>query len=297
MDKANKVWVIAKNSEAIAYLTTAAQTLGNEVTLVFSGAATQAMGADRAYHAGDGSFAQYLPAVIEKIKAEAPEVILTDTSSDGRLAAGLIAAALDAASLVEPSSLDTVQELVSSRMVYGGAANKVEKVTADHVVITLSAGMFESSEKSACASIEELPASGGISFADKQQRTAKKVNLAAAKKIIGVGRGAAGAEHLERAKELAELVNAELGCTRPIAEEEKLMPKETYIGVSGVMCKPSVYIGLGVSGQIQHMVGVNSADVIFAVNKDKDAPIFQQSDYGLVGDIKELLPVIIERLK
>ena len=70
------------------------------------------------------------------------------------------------------------------------------------------------------------------------------------------------------------------------------MPKETYIGVSGLMLKPAVYFGLGVSGQVQHMVGVNQAKTVIAINKDKNAPIFQQCDYGLVADIDAALTAI-----
>ncbi|MEG2558004.1 MAG: FAD-binding protein, partial [Raoultibacter sp.] len=74
------------------------------------------------------------------------------------------------------------------------------------------------------------------------------------------------------------------------------LPTETYIGVSGLMLSPKVYIALGISGQMQHMVGCNRADVVFAINKDKNAPIFKQSDYGIVGDLKTVLPALLDLL-
>ena len=74
------------------------------------------------------------------------------------------------------------------------------------------------------------------------------------------------------------------------------MPSETYIGVSGLMLSPKVYIAAGISGQMQHMVGANRSGVVFAINKDQNAPIFKQCDYGLVGDLKDVLPKITEAL-
>lgn len=74
------------------------------------------------------------------------------------------------------------------------------------------------------------------------------------------------------------------------------MPREAYIGISGLMLNPEVYVGIGVSGQMQHMVGINGAKLVFAINKDKNAPIFNQADYGLVGDLNAVLPIINEKL-
>ena len=74
------------------------------------------------------------------------------------------------------------------------------------------------------------------------------------------------------------------------------MPVETYIGVSGLMLSPKVYVAAGISGQMQHMVGANRSDVIFAINKDQNAPIFKQCDFGLVGDIKTVLPALVAAL-
>ncbi|HAL6189404.1 TPA: hypothetical protein H6T47_000258 [Escherichia coli] len=88
----------------------------------------------------------------------------------------------------------------------------------------------------------------------------------------------------------------EVGCSRPIAEGENWMERERYIGVSGVLLKSDLYLTLGISGQIQHMVGGNGAKVIVAINKDKNAPIFNYADYGLVGDIYKVVPALISQL-
>lgn len=88
-----------------------------------------------------------------------------------------------------------------------------------------------------------------------------------------------------------------LAGTRPIAEGEGWMSRERYIGVSGAMLKPELFIALGVSGQVQHMVGVTGARTIIAINKDKNAPVFRYADYGIVGDLYEVVPQLVELLK
>ena len=98
------------------------------------------------------------------------------------------------------------------------------------------------------------------------------------------------------ARDLAAKVNGEVGCSRPLAENVTWMPRNLYIGVSGLQLAPKAYIALGISGQMQHMVGVTSADTVIAVNKDANAPIFKQCDYGIVGDIYKVIPALIEKL-
>ena len=101
---------------------------------------------------------------------------------------------------------------------------------------------------------------------------------------------------LQMARDLCAKVGAELGCSRPLAENVDWLPRNLYIGVSGLQLAPKAYIALGISGQMQHMVGVQGADTIIAVNKDQNAPIFKQCDYGIVGDIYKVLPALIEAL-
>ncbi|MEG0791658.1 MAG: FAD-binding protein, partial [Gordonibacter sp.] len=91
-------------------------------------------------------------------------------------------------------------------------------------------------------------------------------------------------------------VRGETACSRPLAENEKWMAKSLYLGVSGRMISPKVYFALGISGQMQHMVGVHNADIIVAVNKDQNAPVFNQADYGIVGDLHEVLPALTAKL-
>ena len=101
---------------------------------------------------------------------------------------------------------------------------------------------------------------------------------------------------VEAEKPLAELIGAELACTRPAAEEDHLLSKSCYVGVSGQTIKPDLYLMLGVSGQAQHMVGASNAGVIIAVNKDKNAPVFKRCDYGVVGDVADVATKLMGKL-
>ena len=120
------------------------------------------------------------------------------------------------------------------------------------------------------------------------------MDIAVAKRIVGVGRGLGSQDKLAAVESFAARLGAELGCTRPIAEEEHWMARSRYIGVSGATVRPDVYFALGISGQVQHIVGVSDSKLIIAINKDAKAPIFQNCDIGLVADMNKVLPQLTE---
>ena len=113
---------------------------------------------------------------------------------------------------------------------------------------------------------------------------------------MDVGRGLAQEADLELCRKLAAALGAEVGCSRPVAENNKWLPKSNYMGITGVQVKPELIVALGVSGQIQHIGGINKSRVIVAVNKDKSAPIFKNADFGVVGDLYKVVPALIEKL-
>ena len=121
------------------------------------------------------------------------------------------------------------------------------------------------------------------------------VDLTQAERIVAVGRGIKGAEHLELVRRLAKALNAEVAASRPICDAGWL-PMDRQIGSSGQTVAPKLYLALGISGAIQHLVGMKGARTIVAVNKDADAPIFEVADYGIVGDLFELVPALIAEL-
>jgi len=121
------------------------------------------------------------------------------------------------------------------------------------------------------------------------------VDLSQAERIVSVGRGIKGQEHLQLARQLAQAMGAELAASRPICDAGWL-PMDRQIGSSGQTVAPKLYVALGISGAIQHLVGMKGARTIVAINKDPEAPIFQIADYGLVGDLFEIIPQLTAQL-
>lgn len=127
------------------------------------------------------------------------------------------------------------------------------------------------------------------------QEARQAVDLSQAERIVSVGRGIKGQEHLAVAQALADALSAELAASRPICDAGWL-PMERQVGSSGQTVAPKLYVALGISGAIQHLVGMKGSNVIVAINKDADAPIFEVADYGIVGDLFEVVPALVKAL-
>ena len=122
------------------------------------------------------------------------------------------------------------------------------------------------------------------------------VDLSQAERIVAVGRGIKGQEHLALAQQLAQAMGAEIAASRPICDSGWL-PMDRQIGSSGQTVAPKLYVALGISGAIQHLVGMKGSRTIVAINKDAEAPIFEIADYGIVGDLFEVVPAMIAELQ
>jgi electron transfer flavoprotein alpha subunit len=147
--------------------------------------------------------------------------------------------------------------------------------------------------------IRELPAPplSVIRVLERKARVRESKDIRDAQVVVAVGRGVEKKEDIEMIRKLAEVLGGEIGCTRPISEELHWLSEEVCIGISAIQIKPQFYIGVGVSGQIQHVVGFKDAKVVCAINRDENAPIFEVSNYGIVGDLYDVVPRLIEALK
>ena len=167
---------------------------------------------------------------------------------------------------------------------------------------SIQAGAFRSENvKPGTAAVESFtPNLDGVATRVKPERpfreAARAVDLTAAEIIVSVGRGIKEKENIPVVEELAKALGAELAASRPICDNGWL-PMERQVGSSGQTVSPKVYIAVGISGAIQHLVGMKGSKTIVAINKDSNAPIFEIADYGIVGDLFEIVPALTEAVK
>ncbi|MGR6836849.1 electron transfer flavoprotein subunit alpha/FixB family protein [Syntrophomonas erecta] len=244
-----------------------------------------------------------VPVIVDEAKKEDPDLFLVAGTLKGKEIAASIASRLDTGLCSDCISLKLGDEgrLEMERLVFGGAGlQKVECLTRPQMA-TIPIRTFEPAEKEGGreGTVRELPAPplSSLKVMEKKTRVRESGDLREAGVIVAVGRGVEKEEDLEMIRELAELVGGELGCTKPIADELHWLPEERSLGISALEAKPQLYIGVGVSGQIQHVVGFRDAKVVCAINTDENAPIFEVSDYGIVGDLYTIVPRLIEELK
>jgi len=128
-------------------------------------------------------------------------------------------------------------------------------------------------------------------------KAAEGADLAKAKRVVGIGKGLKREEDLALIREFAQALGAEIGCTRPLATDRHWLTEDRVIGLSYLKLKPELYVSVGISGQIQHTVGILKAKTIVTINTNKDEPMFAMSDYGIVGDLYRVLPLLTARLK
>ena len=167
---------------------------------------------------------------------------------------------------------------------------------------TFQIGAFRADAMKSGGSAQVKPASVSIDASKIRQKpeapfkeAKQAVDLSQAERIVSVGRGIKGQEHLQLAQQLAQAMGAELAASRPICDNGWL-PMERQVGSSGQTVAPKLYLALGISGAIQHLVGMKGARTIVAINKDPEAPIFEIADYGIEGDLFEVVPALIAEL-
>ncbi|EHL09112.1 electron transfer flavoprotein FAD-binding domain protein [Desulfitobacterium hafniense DP7] len=243
----------------------------------------------------------YAKPLAELLKKEDAGLFLVGASASGRELAAKAAAYLKAALISEALEVKFANGTVQiDRLMYGGAVLSEEELVGKGV-ITVSAGKFEPADGNAGPAAEAslIPVETGkeLKISSIEHAVRQGVNITEAKRIVGIGRGIAQVEDLSLPRGLAEVLGAELGCTRSIAEEFQWLPVESYIGISGKTVKPELYIAVGISGQIQHVAGARDSKIIVAIDQNEKAPIFKAADYGVVGDLYELVPLLTTALR
>ena len=227
-------------------------------------------------------------------------VLLVGGTLRGKHVAAYVAAKLNAGMTTDAKTLKIENgKLVATRVLYAGLA-VCEEETALPAVATIRARTFLAPAAAASAGTVEtvaVEADARVTLGAVTSTTTAGVDISAATKLVSVGRGFRKKEDVKLAEELGSAIGAELSCTRGVAEDEHWLPIERYIGISGQTVKPELYLAAGLSGQVQHMVGCRESKIIVAVNNDERAPIFEAADYGIVGDLYEVLPLLTVALR
>lgn len=310
MGKINNVWVFSDSADRYADLLAGARQLGEHVNAVIwdERDVTEVKQADAVYLLCGKTDKQHVENYAETFaslirKEDGKTLILLAATRRGKGLAAKLSVLLQSALVNDVTLLErNADDLYAEHRMYGGLAFGREKVNTAVAIITLASGVYEPLAEVNAATppltqVDYIPPANEMLCRERRSKTASNVDLGKARRVIGIGRGLLAKEDLQMVWDLASALDAEVGCSRPIAEGEHWMDRERYVGVSGVLLKSDIYLALGISGQIQHMVGGNGAKTIIAVNKDKNAPIFQYADYGLVGDIYKVVPLLTELLK
>ena len=238
-------------------------------------------------------------AIVEVAKAKGFRAILVGETRFGTIVAAKVAARLRVGSLGKGKALRVEGErLVLERDAYGGkfVARVAVKMPCIAVV---QAGSYAASD-STPGQVETINVKAGdqrVALLETRQSHKGGTELKTARIIVSAGRGFAKKEDLVLAQDLANALGAALGCSRPLSSDLGWMGEEAHIGLTGAYVHPQLYIAVGISGQLQHVAGIKDSKIIVAINKDAQAPIFQVSDYGVVGDLYEVVPALTSLLK
>lgn len=244
----------------------------------------------------------YQIALAEIIKKENPFITLI-----GHTAFGMDLCSSLATELKIPFTTDCLdveingKKLSVTRQMYDGKLNvKLQLQENDSYLVSLRAGTFPAEDGNLNAEIEKIesPISAEPDyrkFIEYIEVVAGEVDITKSDVVIGIGRGIKEKDNLGIIDEFADAIGGVVGCSRPIVDAEWL-PKDRQIGSSGKTIKPKLYIAIGISGAFQHVMGMKSADTIIAINKDPNAPIFNEADYGIVDDLFKVIPVLKNKI-
>ena len=299
--------------EAIAAANLLAAQFGSKPTAIVIGAQTEALANEaatkrvakvvRIEHAllspytADG----YTAALQQFITAESPDYIVFPHTYQVRDYAPALAARLGRVLIGDVTGISEGPVFVRSLM-QGRLSGSYKPTGSGPCLVSVQSGAFRADEaQSAAAEIttftptieaSQIHAKPGEPF----RGTAQTVDLGSAQLIVAVGRGIKEADNLSLVQDLAASLGAELAASRPICDNGWL-PIERQVGSSGQTVAPKLYLAVGISGAIQHLVGMKGSQCIVAINKDAEAPIFEVADYGIVGDLFEVVPALTEAIK
>ena len=288
----------------------AAQKVGGDIHVLVAGhqageaakAAAQIAGVKKVLHADAPHLADFLAENVSSLivsLGKSYSHILAPATSNGKNVMPRVAALLDVQQISDISGVESADTFV--RPIYAGNALATVKSNDAIKIITVRTTAFDAvAATGGSASVESIsaPADSGLSsFVTREVSKSERPELTAAKIIVSGGRGMGSGENFTKVLEpLADKLGAAMGASRA-AVDAGFVPNDWQVGQTGKIVAPDLYVAVGISGAIQHLAGMKDSRVIVAINKDEEAPIFQVADYGVVGDLFQLVPSLVEELK
>ena len=288
-------------SGATAKALTAAKALGGPVHILVAGSNAEAVaqaaaalsGVDKVLLADaphlKAQLAEDLTALVVPLM-ESYSALVAVASTTGKNFAPRVAALLDAAQLSDVTKVLSASQF--ERPIYAGNAIQTVECSQGKKVLTIRTTAFQAAPGGGAAPIEKIaaPAPSSLShFVSEELSQSERPELTSAKIIISGGRGMQSGENFKLIEKIADKLGAAVGASRA-AVDAGFVPNDYQVGQTGKVVAPELYIAVGISGAIQHLAGMKDSRVIVAINKDEEAPIFQIADYGLVGDLFQILP-------
>ncbi|MGA7986598.1 MAG: FAD-binding protein [Burkholderiales bacterium] len=286
----------------------AAQKIGGEIHLLVAGhhcveaatAASRVAGVTKVLHADapqlDDEIAENVAALMVSL-AKGYSHLLAPATSNGKNVMPRVAALLDVQQVSEIIAVDSPDTF--QRPIYAGNAIATVQSADPIKVITVRATGFDAvaaSGGSAAVEKIEAPADSGLSsFVGREVSKSERPELTSARVVVSGGRGMGSGENFKLLEPLADKLGAAMGASRA-AVDAGFVPNDWQVGQTGKIVAPELYIAIGISGAIQHLAGMKDSRVIVAVNKDEEAPIFSVADYGIVGDLFQVVPQLVEEL-
>lgn len=295
--------------EAVTYGKKVADAMGTQCAALVLGSADDAgqlgqYGAAKVIHLNNDQLNNfdsqtYTAVVADVAKQLDAKVVIVSHSSTGKSLVGRLAVRLDAGSVAGVNQLPTVDGgFKVKKNVFSGKAIAEYEISSPVKVLSLMGNSIPVEATGAAVAAESMdvtiPASK-ITVKDRKTMEGT-VPLPEAELVVSAGRGMKGPENWGIIEELATELGATTACSRPVADTG-WRPHHEHVGQTGVAIRPNLYIAAGISGAIQHLAGVNSSKVIVVINKDPEAPFFKAADYGIVGDLFDVVPRITESLK
>lgn len=292
--------------EAVTYGNLTAQSLGTECIALTIGTAEGAAslgqyGAAKVYNvaASDDFDAQVYAQIISEAATQVgADVVVFAHSSSGKSLAGRVAVRTKAGLVSSVISVPEGDQFTVKKGVFSGKGFASYEITADKKVLTIAGNTFPPQVVAEDVAVEAL----SINVPTSKVKVLSKstvdgvVPLPEAELVVSAGRGMKGPENWGIIEEMAGILGATTACSRPVADVH-WRPHHEHVGQTGVAIRPTLYIAVGISGAIQHLAGVNQSKVIVVINKDPEAPFFKAADYGVVGDLFDVVPRLNQALK